>query len=404
MEKKKILTVVGTRPELIKLAPVVRQIERRDDTDSIVVFSGQHRELLEQASEAFGLEPDHHCRLERRAPTLDALLAELLCTLSPIIDRERPDAVIGQGDTTTALAAGMTAFHARVPFAHVEAGLRSNDLGSPFPEEANRRLLSTLAHWHFAPTELARRALEREAVDRDSIEVTGNTVIDAARFVAQREASVRSSSAPVALVTMHRRENFGARAREMLSTLDAIIAEHPDWRFVFIKHLNPRIRALVDEYIAPHSNLVVCEPVAYGAMIALLRDSELVMTDSGGLQEEAAALDTPVLVLRDNTERMEGVHAGCAVLGTTRPEVLGPTARRLLASGEMRRRMAEAACPYGDGRAAQRIVARLTRDLAAEPHDRETSRPISLHRPETAARASEASVGSPASTPGRGEA
>lgn len=363
---KNIMIVIGTRPELIKLAPVIRACQQAGLRTN-VVFSGQHVELLEQAAQSFDIEADHHCRLDRAGGSLNELLAALLTSLGPVVEAHAPHAILGQGDTTTALASGLTAFHARIPFGHVEAGLRSHELYSPFPEEGNRRLLSRLATWNFAPTERAATALLDEGIRARDIVTTGNTVVDAVRYIADRVSSpsaLEVGDRPLALVTMHRRENFGENADKMLGVLDQCFREHPGWRFVFIKHLNPAIRASVETYITDRENVSVIEPVDYGEMVGLLSRSALVLTDSGGLQEEAAALSVPVLVLRDNTERTEGLDVGCAMLGTTRPVILQERIGQLLGSAQKRTWMARRPCPYGDGLAASRIARTLATDLA----------------------------------------
>jgi UDP-N-acetylglucosamine 2-epimerase (non-hydrolysing) len=360
-----VMIVIGTRPELIKLAPVIDECERAG-LRTTVVFSGQHIELLEQAAQFFGIEADAHCRLDRAGGRLNDLLAALLSALGPLVDTHKPDAIIGQGDTTTALASGLTAFHHRIPFGHVEAGLRSHQLDSPFPEEGNRRLLSRVSTWNFAPTDRAAQALSAEGIRANDIVVTGNTVVDSVRYVADRAEppeSLKLGGRPLAIVTMHRRENFGDNAETMLGVLDECFRDHPEWQFVFIKHLNPAIRASVEQCIQARENVTVIEPVDYGEMIALLERSALALTDSGGLQEEAAALDVPVLVLRDNTERTEGIHAGCAMIGTTRPSVLRKRIRLLLGSAKRRAQMSQRPCPYGDGLAARRIARTLAEDL-----------------------------------------
>jgi UDP-N-acetylglucosamine 2-epimerase (non-hydrolysing) len=356
MREKPIIVCLGTRPEAIKMAPVILELRRRGE-EPLVVSTGQHREMLEQALGTFSLVPDVDLELMRPEQTLAELTARAVPALHRLIAEHAPRAVLVQGDTTTAFCGALASFYERVPVGHVEAGLRSGVLSDPFPEEANRRLVSQLATWHFCPTARSAQNLLGEGAAPASVYVTGNTVIDAALAVAVRagDAGLRRDGRRGVLVTMHRRETQGEVQRR-LSEAIARLARREDVHVVFPVHLSPAVRASVLPVLSGLPNVSLCPPLEYEALIAQLSAVDLVITDSGGLQEEAPAFDLPVLVMRETTERPEGVEAGCSILCGADPERILATANRLLDDPAVYARMAAASNPYGDGRAAERIA------------------------------------------------
>jgi UDP-N-acetylglucosamine 2-epimerase (non-hydrolysing) len=363
----KILVSMGTRPEIVKLAPVVMKLREHGGFAVRILLTAQHRELSDQMLEHFDLHPDIDLDVMRRDQTLAALTARLIEGVDRVLVDEQPRAVLVQGDTTTVLATSLASFYRGIPVGHVEAGLRTGDLRNPFPEEANRALTARLARWHFAPTPRARANLIAEGLSNPSIHVTGNTVIDALLWTVQhREAPLGVLLPPhrwLVVVTLHRRESFGAPMRGILEALRQLAREHADLAILLPVHPNPNVHALVHEALSGVPNVVLCEPLSYGQMVAVLRSARLVLTDSGGLQEEAPALGKPVLVLRDETERPEGIEAGVARLVGTNPQRIVAEAQRLLLDEEAYRSMSSAGSPYGDGHAAERITAILAQDL-----------------------------------------
>jgi UDP-N-acetylglucosamine 2-epimerase len=364
-----ILCVIGTRPEAIKMAPVVSGLQRMPDRARCVVcVTSQHREMLDQVLPLFDIRPDHDLDVMRPDQTLSDLTAGLITALTPVVRETAPDWVVAEGDTTTVLAAALVAFYHRVPFAHVEAGLRTGDPYSPFPEEINRRVADTIAELMFAPTERNRQALRAEGVADDRIVVTGNTVVDALLATAARPydwASGPLAGLPadrrLVLVTAHRRESFGAPFREICLALRDL-AEQLGPRgvhFVYPVHLNPNVQHPVHEILdgVPHVSLI--DTLDYVALVHLMKRATLILTDSGGIQEEAPSLGVPVLVLREVTERPEAVEAGVAkVVGTSRARIVAE-ARRLLTDPAAHATMATGVNPYGDGKAGGRIAAAL---------------------------------------------
>ncbi|MEY3283005.1 MAG: UDP-N-acetylglucosamine 2-epimerase [Acidobacteriota bacterium] len=360
----KILSIFGTRPEAIKMAPLIKALQ----TDypaltSVVCVTAQHRQMLDQVLDLFGIVPDHDLDLMQPNQTLAALTANAMQRLDAVISAERPDWVLTQGDTTTAMVGSLTAFYHRVRVGHVEAGLRTWDNYQPFPEEVNRRIADAVAHLHFAPTAHSRQNLLREGVPPASIIVTGNTVIDALLDVAARPYDW--SSGPLAaiptgrrivLVTAHRRENFGAPLREICAALRDIAAYSPDLQLVYPVHLNPNVQEVVHAELGPLPNVTLLPPLDYLPLVHLMKAAELILTDSGGIQEEAPGLGKPVLVLREVTERPEGVEAGTVrLVGTDRARIVTETLRLLRDPAEYQR-MANAINPYGDGQASRRIL------------------------------------------------
>lgn len=361
-----VLSVFGTRPEAIKMAPVIRELNRfAGEISASVCVTGQHRELLDDVLDTFDLTPHHDLDVMRPGQSPTGVAADVLRGLEPVLAEVRPDWVLVQGDTTTAAMAGLAAFYAGARVAHVEAGLRSHEQRQPFPEEINRRVAGVLADLHFAPTEAARQNLLAEGAPADAVLVTGNTVIDALRLArsAPCPAGGAIAALPTAgrimLVTAHRRESFGAPLQRVCAAVTELVSAFPDVHVAFPVHPNPAVRMAVDEELAGNDQVSLLPPLGYREMIGLLERSTIVLTDSGGLQEEAPSLGKPVLVLRDVTEREEAVRAGAARLVGTDIARIVEQASVLLDSPDAYRLMACAANPYGDGHAAERIVAAL---------------------------------------------
>jgi UDP-N-acetylglucosamine 2-epimerase (non-hydrolysing) len=359
----RVLSVFGTRPEAIKMAPVVHELERHPgEIVSRVCITAQHRELLDEVLELFAIEPDYDLDVMRPGQSPTAVAAEVMRGLEPVLAGERPDWVLVQGDTTTAAMGAIAAFYAGARVAHVEAGLRSHDPREPFPEELNRRLAAVSADLHLAPTGGAAENLLAEGVDQDAIVVTGNPVIDALHAAnampAPRlpELEAIPSGKRIVVVTTHRRESFGPPLERICSAIGRLVGRFPDVQVVLPAHPNPSVRLTLEQHLPASPAISVIEPLGYRTMVELLHRAKLVLTDSGGLQEEAPSLGKPVLVLRDVTEREEGVTAGaCRLVGTGADRIVAE-ASELLSSPDEYARMSAAINPYGDGRAAKRIV------------------------------------------------
>ena len=362
----RILLVLGTRPEAIKLVPVIRDLKTRADVGARVCVTAQHRDMLDQVLGTAGIMPDVDLDLMRSGQSLDELGARLLTGIGAALDRERPERIVVQGDTATAMFAALAAYYRGIPVAHVEAGLRSGNIGHPHPEEVNRRIIATIADLHFAPTETAATALRTESVDPATIHVTGNTGIDALLWMCGRidaESSLAATPDPLLarvgdkrllLATVHRRENLGAGLDSILRALTRIAARG-DVAIVLPVHPNPAVRGPVEQALGGRRNVHLTEPLAYPSLVRLLGSAHLVLTDSGGLQEEAPALGVPVLVLRETTERPEGIEAGTARLVGAAEERIVAETFRLLDDPAAYAAMARAHSPYGDGHAAKRI-------------------------------------------------
>ncbi|HFQ93190.1 MAG TPA: UDP-N-acetylglucosamine 2-epimerase (non-hydrolyzing) [Anaerolineae bacterium] len=368
---KKILTVIGTRPEAVKLAPVILELQKYpEQIQSRVCVTAQHREMLDQALQLFDIAPDVDLNLMRPGQTLSELTSRVITGMDEVLEAERPDLALVQGDTTTVMAVALAAFYHKIPVGHVEAGLRSHDRYSPFPEEINRRLAGVLSTYHFAPTETARQALLRENVPDDHIFVTGNTVIDALHMIVQRpepeqfrELMARmggNGRLPdeyrLILVTAHRRENFGERFESICQGIKSVIERNNEIFVLYPVHLNPNVQEPVLRLLGDVDRVILTAPVEYDVMAHLMNAAYLVLTDSGGIQEEAPSLGKPVLVMRTETERPEAVEAGTARLVGPYAEHIITETERLLHDPDAYKEMAQAVSPYGDGRAAQRIV------------------------------------------------
>ncbi len=357
-----ILCVIGTRPEAIKMAPVILALKRTPWARVCVLATAQHREMLDEALLIFGIRPDIDLNIMRPMQSLPELTARLLTALDKVMEDEAPDVVLAQGDTTTVLAAAMASFYRRVPFCHVEAGLRTHDFSNPFPEEMNRVLAGHLARLHFAPTEQAKSNLLKEGVPIERIFVTGNTVIDALLSTAAKNTEL-DMYVPVGkrliLLTAHRRENFGAPLEEIFSAVKTLAERYPELHFVYPVHPNPHVAEPAKSRLGNIPGVTLCPPLGYAQLVTLMTHSWLVLTDSGGLQEEAPALGKPVLVLRDETERPEAVEAGVAQLVGPHHDAIVTAVEHLLNDDIRYQSMVQGISPYGDGQAGVRIASIL---------------------------------------------
>jgi UDP-N-acetylglucosamine 2-epimerase (non-hydrolysing) len=381
-KRRKVAVFLGTRPEGIKLAPVIRQLEQHPELEPLVVSTGQHREMLTQVVDLFQLPVHRELEVMRPSQSLAELTARLLAGCDQVLAEEQPDLVLVQGDTTTVLSAALCAFYRNIPLGLVESGLRTGDYRAPFPEEANRVLAARLAALHFAPTTTAHANLLREGVDGASVHLTGNTGIDALKVELTRQAAPESAAAvetalaeegvtlpphdprPLVLITCHRRENFGDGLWGVCEAIGQLAERFPDHRFVYLVHLNPGANGPAVESLRRFENVRLLSPRPYSQFVALLHRSQLVLTDSGGVQEEAPSLGKPVLVLRDTTERTEGVRAGSArLVGANSGRIVEATTE-LLTSPSAYAAMAKPSNPYGDGLASERIVQIVARYLA----------------------------------------
>ncbi len=358
----KVMVVFGTRPEAIKMAPVVQELERVADIETLVVVTAQHREMLDQVLHLFDIEPKYDLDLMKEKQDLYSITSGVLSGLQEIMEKEEPELVLVHGDTTTTFAAALAAFYQKIPVGHVEAGLRTKNKYSPYPEEMNRVLTGRLTELHFAPTETAKANLLAEATAAFKIWVTGNTVIDALLGTVKEDYHFASNlhninfNNRILLVTTHRRENWGDKMREIYKALLDLIDEFEDTEIVFPVHMNPTVRDLAFEMLGNRERIHLIEPLDYQPFANLMNKSYLILTDSGGLQEEAPSLGKPVLVLRDTTERPEAVSAGTVKLvGTVRDKIY-KEAKLLLTDEVEYQKMARAVNPYGDGQAAVRIV------------------------------------------------
>jgi UDP-N-acetylglucosamine 2-epimerase (non-hydrolysing) len=365
--RRRVMAIFGTRPEAIKVAPVIAALEASPDFEPVIVVTGQHREMLKQVLDLFGIEPHHDLDLCAPGQTLTSITTGALTGLEPLFASERPDAVLVQGDTTTTFVGGLGAFYHQIPVFHLEAGLRTLDLASPYPEEANRQLTSRIASLHLAPTLGNKANLVAENVDPERIVVTGNTVVDALLEAVERStdygdpelADLDADPRRVILVTAHRRESWGEGHRAIARAVAEIATTEPDVLVVFPIHRNPVVRDAIVPVLGALDNVRIVEPLEYSGLVKLMQRADVILTDSGGIQEEGPSLGKPVLVLRDTTERPEAVVAGTVrLVGTEESNIVGAT-RTLLHDADAYRAMANAVNPYGDGRAAERSVAAM---------------------------------------------
>jgi UDP-N-acetylglucosamine 2-epimerase (non-hydrolysing) len=380
-----VLSVFGTRPEAIKFAPILRELANHpDDLRSVVCVTAQHRQMLDQVLDLFHIMPDYDLNLMQERQTLSRLTAHTLTALEPVLTEVQPDWVLVQGDTTTTMVTSLLAFYHHIKLAHIEAGLRTSNKHAPFPEEINRRITSVVADMHFAPTELARQALLAEGVSDAAIHVTGNTVVDAllwARDLVQlrptplpdglREA-VRGKR--LILVTGHRRESFGEGFEQICLALRDLAQSHPEFVIVYPVHLNPSVQEPVYRLLGEMRGVHLIDPIPYASFVWLMNQAYLILTDSGGVQEEAPSLGKPVLVMRETTERSEGIDAGCACLVGVNHMHIVEQAQDLLTNDDRYRRMSVPKNPYGDGHAAQRVVELLLKNLLSNSESGDTER------------------------------
>lgn len=359
---KKIVCVIGTRPEAIKMAPVILALQKESWAQVRVLATAQHRHMLDQVLAFFAIAPDIDLNIMRPNQALTTLTARLLLDLDDVLLAEKPDAVLVQGDTTTVMTVALASFYHRILIGHVEAGLRTWDMQNPFPEEANRVIAGKLARWHFAPTEGSRQNLLREGVLDSEIIVTGNTVIDALLMTAKRDLEIGlelDANKRLVLITSHRRENFGEPFRNICRALYTLAERNPDVQFLYPVHPNPNVRDVAHEMLGNCPNIHLCEPLDYAPFVAAMKQAYLIISDSGGVQEEAPALGKPVLVLREETERPEAVELGVVKLVGSNYDRIVNEAQRLLDDEAAYRQMARGISPYGDGRGAERIVETL---------------------------------------------
>ncbi|MBG0739151.1 UDP-N-acetylglucosamine 2-epimerase (non-hydrolyzing) [Paeniglutamicibacter antarcticus] len=367
----KLMPIYGTRPEAIKMAPIIIAIQASTQFDCVVTVTGQHREMLDQVNELFGIAPDHDLNIIAPRQTLNSIMAKTITGLDALFEADAPDAVIVQGDTTTSTAAAIAAFYRGIPVVHVEAGLRSGDLFSPFPEEGNRKISSHISSLHLAPTSVSKANLLRENINPEDIAVTGNTVIDALLETVEKNVpfqdralqDLAEAGKEILLVTTHRRENQGNTMDGIGRALARIADAHPEVTIVLPVHKNPAVREAVLPAITGKPNVVITEPLGYGEFTRLLSLAHVVLTDSGGVQEEAPSLGKPVLVMRNNTERPEAVSAGTVKLIGTDESVIVQEVTTLLNDPTAYSAMANAVNPYGDGDAAARCIAAIAQLL-----------------------------------------
>ncbi|PSU88798.1 UDP-N-acetylglucosamine 2-epimerase (non-hydrolyzing) [Photobacterium kishitanii] len=374
MEKKRVLTVFGTRPEAIKMAPLVHALANDERFDAKVCVTAQHREMLDQVLELFEITPDYDLNLMKAGQTLNDVTAGILLKLKPVLEEFKPDVVLVHGDTATTFAASLASYYEQIAVGHVEAGLRTGNIYSPWPEEANRRLTGTLAKYHFAPTETSKNNLLKENFSAEDIHVTGNTVIDALLMIKDKIENDADLNATLAslfpfidenkkliLVTGHRRESFGGGFERICEALAITAKKHPETQIIYPMHLNPNVREPVNRILAGINNIFLIEPQQYLPFIYLMSRSHIILTDSGGIQEEAPSLGKPVLVMRDTTERPEAIAAGTVKLVGTDIDVITSSLDELLTNDDIYHAMSKAHNPYGDGQACQRILDNLAK-------------------------------------------
>lgn len=354
--KPLVMTVFGTRPEAVKMAPLVLALKACPEFDTALTVTAQHREMLDQVLDLFGLVPDHDLDLMKAGQTLTDITGRVLTNLAPVLAERRPSLVLVHGDTTTTFAASLASFYEKIPVGHVEAGLRTPDRYNPFPEEMNRRLTTQLSSLHFAPTETSVENLLRDGVDPEGIYKTGNTVIDALLMTAKKQPSGETGGKRQILVTAHRRENWGEPMGNICRAVRRLVETHEDVTVLFPIHRNPVVRETANAILGGHPRISMIEPLEYAPFVAAMRDSYLILTDSGGVQEEAPSLGKPVLVMRTTTERPEAIDAGTVKLVGVDEETIFQTANTLLNDQAAYDAMARSVNPYGDGHACERIV------------------------------------------------
>ncbi|MBP5244949.1 MAG: UDP-N-acetylglucosamine 2-epimerase (non-hydrolyzing) [Clostridia bacterium] len=357
---KKVMLVFGTRPEAIKMCPLVNELKSRENIKTVVCVTGQHRQMLDQVLNAFEVIPDYDLSIMKDKQTLFDITSNILSSIKGVLEKEKPDAVLVHGDTSTTFATALACFYLQIPVGHVEAGLRTYNIYSPYPEEFNRQAVSIISKYNFAPTELAKQNLLREGKDEKTIYVTGNTAIDALKTTVRADYTHPelewAKGSRLIIITAHRRENLGEPMRHMFSAIRRIMEEHPDVKAIYPIHMNPLVRACADEILGGCDRIKLIEPLEVIDFHNFLARSYLILTDSGGIQEEAPSLGKPVLVMRDTTERPEGIAAGTLKLVGTDEDVIYENFKNLLENKEEYDKMAHASNPYGDGFACLRIA------------------------------------------------
>ena len=366
----KVLTIFGTRPEAIKMAPLVKSLAKQETIESKLCVTGQHREMLDQVLELFELVPDYDLNIMKSGQSLSDIASRIMNEIQPVFDDFNPDLILVHGDTSTTFFAALSGYYHQAKIGHIEAGLRTGDIYSPWPEEANRKLVSCITNFHFAPTPQARLNLLKEGVNDENIFVTGNTVIDALLYIKDLINSeieleekmgvmfpMLSESRKMVLITGHRRENFGGGFERICSSILQVATLHPSVDFVYPVHLNPKVREPVNKILSSHSNIHLIEPQGYIEFVYLMTKSDIILTDSGGIQEEAPSLGKPVLVMRDTTERPEGIDAGTSKLVGADTNLIVSSVEMILNNKEEYDKMAKSINPYGDGHASEKILA-----------------------------------------------
>ena len=360
MKKIKVMSIFGTRPEAIKMAPLVKELESRDEIESIVCVTAQHRQMLDQVLETFEITPDYDMNIMKQGQTLSSITTDVVNGLDEIFQKEKPDIVLVHGDTTTSFAGALAAFYNQISIGHVEAGLRTWNKYSPFPEEMNRQMVDCMTDMYFAPTELSKKNLLDEGKDESKIYVTGNTVIDAMKTTVIEEYKNPVidwiGNDRMILLTAHRRENLGEPMRNIFRAIKRLVDEFEDIKVVYPIHMNPKVREVADEILKDCDSVKLIEPLEVFDFHNFQNKAYLIMSDSGGIQEEAPSLGKPVLVLRDTTERPEGIDAGTLKLAGTNEENIYKLAKELLENKNEYDKMSKASNPYGDGQSSQRIV------------------------------------------------
>ena len=351
----KVMVIFGTRPEAIKVAPIIKELEKREETEPIVCVTAQHREMLDQVLDYMNIKPDYDLNIMKQGQTLSEITTKALTGLEEVIKQAKPDIVLVQGDTTTTFAGALAAFYNMVPIGHIEAGLRTYEKYSPFPEEMNRQMVSRLADFNFAPTEVSKQNLIKEGKDEKSIYVTGNTAIDALKLTVKEQVE-KNENEKIILLTVHRRENIGENMENIFRAIKKIAQEYQNIKIIYPIHKNPKVREIANKILKDQENIQIIEPLEVIEFHNLLNKSYLILTDSGGIQEEAPSLGKPVLVLRDTTERPEGIKAGTLKLVGTDEKNIYEETKNLIENKEEYEKMSKASNPYGDGFASQKIV------------------------------------------------
>ena len=358
--KKKVMLVFGTRPEAIKMCPLVNELKKRDGIETVVCVTGQHRQMLDQVLTAFSVVPEYDLSIMKQRQTLFDVTTNILNRIKEVLEKEHPDVVLVHGDTSTTFVTALACFYLQIPVGHVEAGLRTYDIDSPYPEEFNRQAVSIISRYNFAPTELSKNNLLKEGKKPETIYVTGNTAIDALKTTVrddyQHEALEWASDSRLIMITAHRRENLGKPMENMFRAIRRVMKEHPDVKAIYPIHMNPVVRETADAILAGEDRIRIIEPLDVLDFHNFLNHSYMILTDSGGIQEEAPSLGKPVLVMRNTTERPEGIAAGTLKLVGTDEEVIYHSFKQLLEDEEEYEKMSKASNPYGDGFACTRIA------------------------------------------------